>query len=172
MQSLNFQLDQAGIKRQLSQLRMLVQAVDPHLASYLDTRDSGNLFFCFRWLLVLFKREFNYPQILRLWEVFWTDGPFHGDEDSYSATNFHLLVALSILDSQRNTILENRFGFTEILKVHPHNSNDSNFLPYLWCIIIIVDSMWMTWHCTSTWKKHYLKRKEYSYNSKILHRLV
>lgn len=120
MQSLNFQLDQAGIKRQLSQLRMLVQAVDPHLASYLDTRDSGNLFFCFRWLLVLFKREFNYPQILRLWEVFWTDGPFHGDEDSYSATNFHLLVALSILDSQRNTILENRFGFTEILKVHTH----------------------------------------------------
>ncbi|XP_046448423.1 TBC1 domain family member 15-like [Daphnia pulex] len=114
--SLNFHLDQAGIKRQLSQLRMLVQAVDPHLASYLDTRDSGNLFFCFRWLLVLFKREFNYPQILRLWEVFWTDGPFHGDEESLSATNFHLLVALSILDSQRNTILENRFGFTEILK--------------------------------------------------------
>jgi hypothetical protein len=70
--------------------------------------------------LVLFKREFNYPQILRLWEVFWTDGPFHGDEDSYSATYFHLLVALSILDSQRNTILENRFGFTEILKVHTH----------------------------------------------------
>ncbi|XP_057376662.1 TBC1 domain family member 15-like [Daphnia carinata] len=114
--NLNFQLDQAGIKRQLSQLRTLVQAVDPHLASYLDTRDSGNLFFCFRWLLVLFKREFNYPQILRLWEIFWTDGPFHGDLDSYSSSNFHLLLALSILDSQRNTILENRFGFTEILK--------------------------------------------------------
>ena len=93
---------------------MLVQAVDPHLASYLDTRDSGNLFFCFRWLLVLFKREFNYPQILKLWEIFWTDGPFYGLN---SSVNFHLLVALSILDSQRNTILENRFGFTEILKV-------------------------------------------------------
>ena len=95
---------------------MLVQAVDPHLASYLDTRDSGNLFFCFRWLLVLFKREFNYPQILKLWEIFRTDGPFYGDGLN-SSVNFHLLVALSILDSQRNTILENRFGFTEILKV-------------------------------------------------------
>lgn len=101
----------------MSQLRSLVHTVDPHLASYLETRDSGNLFFCFRWLLVLFKREFNYPQILRLWEVFWTDGPFYEDGETRSSANFHLLVALSILDSQRNTILENRFGFTEILKV-------------------------------------------------------
>lgn len=124
----NFELDQSGIKRQLSQLRALLHTVDPHLASYLDTRDSGNLFFCFRWLLVLFKREFNYPQILRLWEVFWTDGPFFhptrklndledmASEDVQSSLNFHLLMALSIMDSQRNTILENRFGFTEILK--------------------------------------------------------
>jgi len=94
--------------------------VDPHLASYLDTRDSGNLFFCFRWLLVIFKREFNYPQILRLWEVIWTDGPFFVDfktDKICSSVNFHLLIALGIMDSQRNTILENRFGFTEILKV-------------------------------------------------------
>ena len=94
--------------------------MDPHLASYLDTRDSGNLFFCFRWLLVIFKREFNYPQILRLWEVIWTDGPFFVDSKTdkiCSSVNFHLLIALGIMDSQRNTILENRFGFTEILKV-------------------------------------------------------
>lgn len=38
-------------------------------------------------------------------------------EDVQSSLNFHLLMALSIMDSQRNTILENRFGFTEILKV-------------------------------------------------------
>lgn len=118
-QNLNFELDQSGIKSQLSQLRTLLHAVDPHLASYLDTRDSGNLFFCFRWLLVLFKREFNYPQILRLWEVFWTGGPFFQDQEDlwHPTVNFHLVIALSILDSQRNTILENRFGFTEILKV-------------------------------------------------------
>jgi hypothetical protein len=116
--NLNFELDQGGIKRQLSQLRTLLHAVDPHLASYLDTRDSGNLFFCFRWLLVLFKREFNYPQILRLWEIFWTDGPFFHDAGNRvrASQNFHLVFALSIMDSQRNTILENRFGFTEILK--------------------------------------------------------
>jgi len=118
--NLNFELDQSGIKRQLSQLRTLLHAVDPHLASYLDTRDSGNLFFCFRWLLVLFKREFNYPQIMRLWEIFWTDGPFFQDQNEpcqlLPSLNFHLIFALSIMDSQRNTILENRFGFTEILK--------------------------------------------------------
>lgn len=117
----NFEMDQSGIKRQLSHLRLLLHAIDPHLASYLDTRDSGNLFFCFRWLLVLFKREFNYPDVLRLWEVLWTDGPYWKRDDNstlwHSSLNFHLIVALSILDSQRSTILENRFGFTEILKV-------------------------------------------------------
>lgn len=116
----NFEMDQSGIKRQLSHLRLLLHAIDPHLASYLDTRDSGNLFFCFRWLLVLFKREFNYPDVLRLWEVLWTDGPYWKRDDNstlwHSSLNFHLIVALSILDSQRSTILENRFGFTEILK--------------------------------------------------------
>lgn len=126
-------LDQTGIKKQLCQLRTLLHTVDPHLASYLETRESGNLFFCFRWLLVLFKREFNYPQILRLWEVLWTDGPFAG-EDLHPSLNFHLLIALSIMDSQRNTILENKFGFTEILKVSQQYfvffllSYDNNFI--------------------------------------------
>ena len=138
-QSLNFELDQSGIKRQLSQLRTLLHATDPHLASYLDTRDSGNLFFCFRWLLVLFKREFNYPDILRLWEILWTDGPYWCDKINgnvwHPSANFHLAVALSILDSQRNTILENRFGFTEILKVYIFFS--LNRLPYLKYLSII-----------------------------------
>lgn len=35
----------------------------------LDSQDSGSLCFCFRWLLIWFKREFPFPDILRLWEV-------------------------------------------------------------------------------------------------------
>lgn len=34
-----------------------------------DSQDSGSLCFCFRWLLIWFKREFPFPDILRLWEV-------------------------------------------------------------------------------------------------------
>ena len=34
-----------------------------------ESKESLNLFFCFRWLLVLFKREFTFEKIQRLWEV-------------------------------------------------------------------------------------------------------
>lgn len=44
----------------------------------------------------------------RLWEVLWT---------GYPCTNFHLLVAVALLDTEKDTIMENKFGFTEILKV-------------------------------------------------------
>lgn len=34
-----------------------------------DSQDSGSLCFCFRWLLIWFKREFPFEDILTLWEV-------------------------------------------------------------------------------------------------------
>lgn len=40
-----------------------------HLCPPLDSQDSGSLCFCFRWLLIWFKREFPFPDVLRLWEV-------------------------------------------------------------------------------------------------------
>ena len=32
-------------------------------------KDSSNLYFAFRWLLVDFKREFHFPDLMSLWEV-------------------------------------------------------------------------------------------------------
>ena len=74
---------------------------------YLENHDSGNLYFCFRWLLIHFKREFSFPDIMRLWEVLWTGHP---------CRNFHLLICVALLDSEKNVLVENEFGFTEILK--------------------------------------------------------
>jgi hypothetical protein len=107
----NFELDQAGMKQQLQQLYCLLSVTLPDLATYLEKHDSGNMFFCFRWLLVLFKREFSYQNIMRLWEVLWTDLP---------CPNFHLLFCVAILDSQQHILTENNYGFTEILKVIGH----------------------------------------------------
>ncbi|XP_031833256.1 TBC1 domain family member 15/17 [Nomia melanderi] len=105
--STNFEIDQAGMKAQLCQLYTLLSTIDPQLATYLSKHDSGNMFFCFRWLLVLFKREFNSIDIMKLWEVLWTDIP---------CKNFHLLLCTAILDTERSILMENRYGFTEILK--------------------------------------------------------
>ncbi|XP_049939732.1 TBC1 domain family member 15 isoform X1 [Schistocerca serialis cubense] len=103
----NFELDQAGMKLQLQQLHTLLAAAEPQLATYLDQNDSANMFFCFRWLLVLFKREFPLHDVMRLWEVLWTDLP---------CPNFHLLICVAILDTEKNNLIGNRYGFTEILK--------------------------------------------------------
>lgn len=34
-----------------------------------DRTGSLNLFFCFRWILIAFKREFKFGDVIRLWEV-------------------------------------------------------------------------------------------------------
>uniref|UniRef100_A0A0L8GZX2 TBC1 domain family member 15 n=1 Tax=Octopus bimaculoides TaxID=37653 RepID=A0A0L8GZX2_OCTBM len=110
----NFEMDQQGMKTQLAQMHTLMQFVDPELCSYLESHDSGNFYFCFRWLLIVFKREFSFPDIQRLWEVLWTGLP---------CKNYHLLICLAILDNEKATLMENRFGFTEILK----HINDMSF---------------------------------------------
>lgn len=48
------------------------------------------------WVLISFKREFPFDDILRLWEVLWTD---------YYSNQFVLFVALAVLESHRDMIL-------------------------------------------------------------------
>ncbi len=40
-----------------------VQGLEPELYSYLEARECSNLYFCFRWLLILYKREFALPEV-------------------------------------------------------------------------------------------------------------
>jgi hypothetical protein len=51
---------------------------------------------CHRWVLIAFKREFPFDDVLRLWEVLWTD---------YYSNDFVLFVALAVLESHRDMIL-------------------------------------------------------------------
>ncbi|KAL4710678.1 hypothetical protein ACJJTC_003314 [Scirpophaga incertulas] len=103
----NFDMDQAGMKQQLLHLQQLLAFASPELARHLSSKDSGNMYFCFRWLLVWFKREFSHRDIMRLWEVLWTGLP---------CNNFHLLICVAILDAEKETFINRDFGFTEILK--------------------------------------------------------
>ncbi|XP_027715114.1 TBC1 domain family member 17 [Vombatus ursinus] len=103
----NFEESQETMKRQLGQLLLLLRVLDPPLCDFLDSQDSGSLCFCFRWLLIWFKREFPFPDVLRLWEVLWTGLP---------GPNLHLLVACAILDMERDALMLSGFGSNEILK--------------------------------------------------------
>ncbi|KAH9951881.1 rab-GTPase-TBC domain-containing protein [Amylocystis lapponica] len=103
----NFLRDQSGMKKQLSTLQQLISVMDPELYRHLEKTDGLNLFFCFRWILITFKREFPFEDVLRLWEVLWTD---------YYSNEFVLFVALAVLESHRDVILRYLVEFDEILK--------------------------------------------------------
>ncbi|KAM8927583.1 TBC1 domain family member 17 [Pelodytes ibericus] len=103
----NFEESQESMKRQLAQLNLLLRVLDPTLCDFLDSKDSGNLSFCFRWILIWFKREFSFQDVLLLWEVLWTALP---------CPNFHLLIGCGILDLEREALMHSDYGFNEILK--------------------------------------------------------
>jgi TBC1 domain family member 15 len=103
----NFFINSEGMENQLNQLRGLLKILDRDLYFYLESKEATNLYFCFRWLLVIFKREFEFQQILRLWESLFTD---------YLGSNFHLFIAYGVLTLHRDKILGDEMSFDEILK--------------------------------------------------------
>jgi hypothetical protein len=103
----NFVRDQSGMRAQLTTLDQLVQILDPALYMHLQSADSTNFFFFFRMLLVWYKREFAWSDVLRLWEGLWTD---------YLSSQFHLFIAMSVLEKHRDVIMEHLKHFDEVLK--------------------------------------------------------
>ncbi len=65
--------------------------------------------FCFKWLLILFKREFSYDDIKILWEALFSDK---------SPQNFQLLIAASILYGEADKIMATCDEISQILQVH------------------------------------------------------
>ncbi|KAA8631670.1 hypothetical protein SMACR_02536 [Sordaria macrospora] len=103
----NFLRDQSGMREQLLALDNLVRFMDPKLYAHLESADSTNFFFFFRMLLVWYKREFEWADVLRLWEALWTD---------YLSSGFHLFIALAILERHRDVIMTHLKHFDEVLK--------------------------------------------------------
>ncbi|QRW27163.1 GTPase-activating protein GYP7 [Rhizoctonia solani] len=57
--------------------------------------------------LIAFKREFPFDDVMRLWEILWTN---------YYTNQFVLFVALAVLESHRDVIMRYLVEFDEILK--------------------------------------------------------
>ncbi|EXC33718.1 TBC1 domain family member 15 [Morus notabilis] len=85
----------------------LVELLDSPLHSYFKQHDCLNYFFCFRWVLIQFKREFEYEKTMRLWEVLWTH---------YLSEHLHLYLCVAILKRQRNKIISEQMDFDTLLK--------------------------------------------------------
>eukprot|EP01137_Pigoraptor_chileana_P006778 Opistho-2@51467 len=103
----NFERDQNGMHTHLKRLADLLKVASPQLFRYFEEHDSSNLYFCFRWLLIMFKREFPFGDVMRLWEVCWSN---------HLSRHFHLFVCLAILEDHRGVIVGAEMGFDDILK--------------------------------------------------------
>ncbi|KAL6633680.1 hypothetical protein ACP70R_026351 [Stipagrostis hirtigluma subsp. patula] len=103
----NFNRDQNGMHAQLLALSKLVELLDPPLHNYFRQNDCLNYFFCFRWVLIQFKREFSFDQIMLLWEVLWTH---------YLSEHFHLYLCVAILKRYRQRIIGEQMDFDTLLK--------------------------------------------------------
>eukprot|EP00262_Sarcandra_glabra_P001279 TRINITY_DN1130_c0_g1_i1.p1 TRINITY_DN1130_c0_g1~~TRINITY_DN1130_c0_g1_i1.p1 ORF type:complete len:687 (+),score=111.82 TRINITY_DN1130_c0_g1_i1:208-2268(+) len=103
----NFNRDQNGMHSQLFALSKLVELLDSPLHNYLKQADCLNYFFCFRWILIQFKREFEYEKTMYLWEVLWTH---------YLSEHFHLYICIAILKRYRKKIVDEEMDFDTLLK--------------------------------------------------------
>lgn len=61
-----------GVQKQLANLGLVLQVVDPKLHKHLDDLGGGSFIFAFRMLMVLFRREFSFSDSLFLWEIMWS----------------------------------------------------------------------------------------------------
>ncbi|RKP01192.1 hypothetical protein CXG81DRAFT_927, partial [Caulochytrium protostelioides] len=101
-----FSHDQLGMRRQLKQLELLIKLLDPPLYCHMERIDAINLFCCYRWFLVMFKRELNFEDTKRFWEAHW----------SCAVTrHLHIFVAFAILNAQRHALFQ-LTAFDECLK--------------------------------------------------------
>ncbi|KAJ4826125.1 hypothetical protein Tsubulata_038636 [Turnera subulata] len=103
----NFNRDQNGMHSQLFALSKLVELLDSPLHNYFKQNDCLNYFFCFRWVLIQFKREFDYDKTMCLWEVLWTH---------YLSEHMHLYVCVAILKRYRHKIIGENMDFDTLLK--------------------------------------------------------
>lgn len=61
-----------GVQKQLANLGLVLQVVDPKLYKHLDDLGGSSFIFAFRMLMVLFRREFSFSDSLFLWEIMWS----------------------------------------------------------------------------------------------------
>lgn len=113
----NFLRDQSGIRDQMLTMTELCQLMLPQLSEHLNKCDSSNLFFCFRMLLVWFKREFKVEDVCSIWEILFTD---------YYSSQFQLFFMLGILQKNGEPIIQNLNQFDQVLKYFNdlHNTMD------------------------------------------------
>ncbi|UJR21141.1 hypothetical protein I4U23_024240 [Adineta vaga] len=99
-----------GMDENFGHMRSLLQILDFELYEHIHrTGDFTHFYFCYRWFLLDFKREYVYDDIFMMWEVI-------AAARRTISRRFVLFIALAMMKSYRDIILDNRMDFTDIIK--------------------------------------------------------
>lgn len=71
----NFHVDGIIMTKKFEHLASLLKHQDPEYFEFLKNISADNMYFCYRWLLLEMKREFDFNDALRVLEVMWSSLP-------------------------------------------------------------------------------------------------
>ena len=98
-----------GIGRQLDALRDIVATVDPGVAGTLERAGLDGYFFCYRAVLVLFRRELALEQCVGLWELLWA-------EDAVTRDMHLFILAALVLEHARPSKGASPLGMDDLVR--------------------------------------------------------
>ncbi|VDM18517.1 unnamed protein product, partial [Hydatigera taeniaeformis] len=110
----HFSNDSSSLSSQFIGLFKLIEILMPTFAQFLREKEATSMSFCFRWFLIIFKREFSYDDVKILWETLFSGA---------APKNFKLLIAVAIFDSEADTIIRNCSDISQILQ-HIHGLSE------------------------------------------------
>ncbi|KER29530.1 hypothetical protein T265_03835 [Opisthorchis viverrini] len=95
-----------------SNLNSLIQVFDSKLYDYFCSKSMDtHLYFCYRWLLLDFKRELKYEDVFLVWEVIWA-------ARRLVSYDFGIFFAMAMLQYYRDIILYYDMDLTEIIRFY------------------------------------------------------
>nr|CDS33332.1 TBC1 domain family 5 [Hymenolepis microstoma] len=103
----NFSDGPSSLYNQFHNLFKLIEILMPNFAQFLREKDATSMSFCFKWFLIIFKREFSYDDIKILWEALFS---------GVAPKNFHLLIAVAIFDAEADSIMRTCQDMSQILQ--------------------------------------------------------
>ncbi|KAJ1634223.1 rab-GTPase-TBC domain-containing protein [Pavlovales sp. CCMP2436] len=105
-------LDQSdvGVKEAIEQLSVLLLRADPELHAHMASEGVSPQFYSFRWITLLVSQEFDLPDVLRIWDSFFSDEKRFPLLFSFLFGRFALFWCLSMILRVRELLLDGDFG--------------------------------------------------------------
>ena len=108
----NFNAEQEGLFYKSDILGKCLEIVDNKIFMELKNKKVNNEYFCFRWFIMLFSQEYEIGDVLRLWDLI-----FSNKNKNY----FVFYISLAIIKIKKENIIKG--GMPEILQAFQNISD-------------------------------------------------